>query len=112
MLRICSRARGTGMLQLSTRMLSTSSPVSNKSVRIGGASGFWGDTPTAPHQLIHGAKVDYLMFDYLSEVTMSLLTAARSKKPELGYAPDFVMQGVGPHLNDIKRKGQYVCMAL
>ncbi len=36
---------------------------------------------------------------------MSLLTAAMHKKPELGYAPDFVLHGIGPHLNDIKRKG-------
>ena len=44
------------------------------------------------------------MFDYLSELTMSLLTGARQKNPQLGYAPDFV-QAVGPYLNDIKQKG-------
>ncbi len=36
---------------------------------------------------------------------MSLLTAAMQKKPELGFAPDFVLQALGPHLNEIKRKG-------
>ena len=30
-------------------------------------------------QLIYGAKVDYIVFDYLSEITMSLLTAAKHK---------------------------------
>ncbi|CAL4074758.1 unnamed protein product [Meganyctiphanes norvegica] len=45
------------------------------------------------------------MFDYLSEITMSLLTAAKAKKPEFGYAPDFVLFALGPYLNDIKRKG-------
>ena len=45
------------------------------------------------------------MFDYLSELTMSLLTAANQKNPQLGYAPDFVLHAVGPYLSDIKRKG-------
>ncbi|XP_071545172.1 uncharacterized protein [Panulirus ornatus] len=76
-----------------------------RNVRIGCASGFWGDTPTAAPQLIHNGNIDFLMFDYLSEITMSLLTAARAKKPELGYAPDFVLFAIGPYLNDIKRKG-------
>lgn len=74
-------------------------------VRIGCASGFWGDTPTAAPQLIHHGKLDFLMFDYLSEITMSLLTAARAKKPELGFAPDFVLHALGPHLAEMKRKG-------
>ncbi|KAK4308655.1 hypothetical protein Pmani_019655 [Petrolisthes manimaculis] len=76
-----------------------------KTVRVGCASGFWGDTPTAAPQLIHHGKLDFLMFDYLSEITMSLLTAARAKKPDLGYAPDFVLFALGPYLNEIKRKG-------
>lgn len=79
-----------------------------KSVRIGCASGFWGDTPTAPAQLIHKGNLDYLIFDYLSELTMSLLTAAQAKKPELGFAPDFVQAGIGPYLKDIKEKGKEV----
>merc|ERR1739842_49684 len=76
-----------------------------QSVRIGCASGFWGDTPTAAPQLIHNGKLDFLMFDYLSEITMSLLTAAKAKKPEFGYAPDFVLFALGPYLNEIKRRG-------
>ncbi|XP_076046377.1 uncharacterized protein LOC143028331 isoform X2 [Oratosquilla oratoria] len=85
--------------------LSYSSQSKSKSVRIGCASGFWGDTPTAAPQLIHHGNIDFLMFDYLSEITMSLLTAARAKKPEFGYAPDFVLYAVGPHLQAIKKKG-------
>lgn len=51
-------------------------------------------------------NLDFLVFDYLSEVTMSLLTAAQQKNPELGYAPDFVMHALGPYLKDIKNKGR------
>uniref|UniRef100_A0A3Q2WKI7 Si:ch73-132f6.5 n=1 Tax=Haplochromis burtoni TaxID=8153 RepID=A0A3Q2WKI7_HAPBU len=74
-------------------------------VRIGCASGFWGDTATAVPQLIYSGKLDFLVFDYLSEITMSLLTAAKTKMPNLGYAPDFVQVALAPFINDIHRKG-------
>uniref|UniRef100_A0A3Q3J5W4 Uncharacterized protein n=1 Tax=Monopterus albus TaxID=43700 RepID=A0A3Q3J5W4_MONAL len=74
-------------------------------VRIGCASGFWGDTAASVPQLIHSGKLDFLVFDYLSEITMSLLTAAKSKAPNLGYAPDFVHLALAPFINDIHRKG-------
>ena len=63
--------------------------MSEKSIRIGGASGAWGDSPGALPQLLE-AGVDYLMMDYLAEVTMSLLARARMKDPAAGYAPDCV----------------------
>ena len=63
--------------------------MSKKTIRIGGASGAWGDSPMAFGQLL-GAGVDYLMMDYLAEVSMSLLARARMKDPNGGYPPDAV----------------------
>jgi hypothetical protein len=63
--------------------------MSEKIIRIGGASGAWGDSPGALAQLL-GAGVDYLMMDYLAEVSMSLLARARLKDPDGGFPPDAV----------------------
>lgn len=74
-------------------------------VRIGGASGFWGDTAIAVPQLLGAAELDYLVFDYLAEVTMSILAAQRAKDPDSGYATDFVQIMMREALPTLKRRG-------
>jgi hypothetical protein len=69
-------------------------------VSIGGASGFWGDSVTGPMQLVASGRIDFLVFDYLAELTMSLLAMARLKDPSLGYATDFVSVAMRAVLKD------------
>ena len=78
--------------------------MAGKTVRIGSGAGFWGDTPSAPGQLVRQGDVDYLVFDYLAEVTMSLLARARSRSPELGYAVDFIDPVMKDILADVVEK--------
>lgn len=75
------------------------------SIRIGGASGFWGDSAVGAPQLVQQGQIDYLVFDYLAELTMSILAAARMKDPELGYATDFVSVAMRSVLPDVVAKG-------
>ncbi len=59
-------------------------------VRIAGGQGFWGDLPDAPVSQVEGGPIDYLMLDYLAEVTMSIMQKQRSRDPLAGYAKDFI----------------------
>lgn len=80
----------------------------DKIVRIGGASGFWGESDMAVPQFLNAGKngldLDYIVFDYLAEITMSIMARARAKNPNLGYAVDFVSAVVKPHIAEIARQ--------
>jgi hypothetical protein len=81
------------------------SHIADKVVRIGGASGFWGDSMVAAPQLVAHGEIDYLVFDYLAETTMAILASARARKPEMGYATDFVEIAMRSDLGEVKRRG-------
>src|ERR1700760_1212652 len=59
-------------------------------VRVASGQGFWGDWLEAPRRQVEGGGGDYLMLDYLAEVTMSILQKQKERDPNMGYARDFV----------------------
>jgi len=59
-------------------------------VRVASGQGFWGDLLTAPVDQVRNGPIDYLMLDYLAEVTMSIVQKQRQRDPSAGYARDFV----------------------
>jgi hypothetical protein len=59
-------------------------------IRIASGQGFWGDLLDAPVRQVEGGPIDYLMLDYLAEVTMSIMQKQRARDPSAGYARDFV----------------------
>src|SRR5881628_2276454 len=61
-----------------------------ETVRIACGQGFWGDMLDAPVRQVNEGPIDYLMLDYLAEVTMSIMQKQRSRDPSAGYAKDFV----------------------
>ena len=79
--------------------------MTQREIRIGGASGFWGDSGVATAQLVRRAEIDYLMYDYLAELTMAILAKMRAKDSTLGYATDFVTVAMRHSLKEIAEKG-------
>ncbi len=59
-------------------------------IRIAAGQGFWGDLPDAPVRQVEDGPIDYLMLDYLAEVTMSIMQKQKARDPAAGYARDFV----------------------
>ena len=59
-------------------------------IRIAAGQGFWGDLLDAPVRQVEGGPIDYLMLDYLAEVTMSIMQKQKARDPNAGYARDFI----------------------
>ncbi len=72
--------------------------MSNSKIVIANAGGFWGDDPTAPRRQVEGGPIDYLVMDYLAEVTMAILQKQRASNPARGYPADVLA-----HLRDVLR---------
>ncbi len=79
--------------------------MSDKIIRIGGASGYWGDSGMATPQFLKAGGIDYIVYDYLAEITMSIMARARAKDPNAGYARDFVSVVMKQNLSEIARQG-------
>lgn len=79
--------------------------MTGRAVRIGGASGFWGDSRVGARQLVASGEIDYLVFDYLAETTMAILAAARAKNSDMGYATDFVDIAMRQVFPDVMARG-------
>ncbi len=75
-----------------------------ESIRIASGQGFWGDLPKAPIDQVRKGPIDYLVMDYLAEVTMSIMQKQKLRNPEYGYARDFV-DVISEILPDIAEKG-------
>ncbi|PWN06741.1 acyclic terpene utilization AtuA family protein [Rhodohalobacter mucosus] len=73
-------------------------------IRIASGQGFWGDLPDAPVKQVKQGPVDYLVMDYLAEVTMSIMQKQRMRNEQYGYARDFV-DVVGAVMDDVQNKG-------
>tara|TARA_B100001057_G_scaffold97719_1_gene94524 strand:+ start:3821 stop:5611 length:1791 start_codon:yes stop_codon:yes gene_type:complete len=74
-------------------------------IRIGGATGYWGEADLAVPQFLTEGDLDFIVFDYLAEITMSIMARAKAADPEKGYATDFVSAIVAPHLAAIAESG-------
>ena len=75
-------------------------------IRIASGQGFWGDLVDAPYKQATGGPVDYIMMDYLAEVTMSILQKQKLRDPSLGYARDIppLMERLLPVITERKIK--------
>lgn len=72
-------------------------------LRIASGQGFWGDDLDAPVRQVEGGPIDYLMMDYLAEVTMSIMQKQRDRDPSAGYARDFIplMERILPRVMEL-----------
>lgn len=61
-----------------------------RKIKIGNASGYWGDDPEALLRQVRGGALDYISMDFLAEVTMSIMQKQKNRNPQRGYATDFI----------------------
>lgn len=76
---------------------------SDRFIRIGGASGYWGDASLATAQLLAEGDLDFIVYDYLAEITMAILARQRKQDETTGYAADFVTRAMAQNLAKIAK---------
>lgn len=60
-------------------------------LKIANAQAFWGDRSDAAFELVtSNPEIDYITFDYLAEISLSIMAIQRTKNPDAGYAKDFL----------------------
>jgi hypothetical protein len=71
-------------------------------IRIANGQGFWGDWLEAPVRLVEQGPIDYLVLDYLAEITMSIVQKQKQDDPNLGYARDFppLLARIAPRIKE------------
>ncbi len=79
-------------LKLNSEFLECKTMSEKKIIKIGNASGYWGDDPFALKRQVENGRLDYITMDFLAEVTMSIMQKQKNKDPHAGYARDFLVQ--------------------
>ena len=74
-------------------------------INIGGAIGFWGESQIGTPQLLKQGNLDYIVYDYLAEITLSIMSRAKINDPEKGYAIDFITKVIKPNIKEIASQG-------
>ena len=74
-------------------------------INIGGAIGFWGESQIGTPQLLKQGNLDYIVYDYLAEITLSIMSRAKINDPEKGYATDFITKVIKPNIKEIASQG-------
>lgn len=78
--------------------------MSGQKVTISGAAGAWGDSSLSTPQLLADGRSDYIIYEGLAEITMAILTRAKAKSPDQGYARDLI-ETIGANLDGYRQIG-------
>ena len=75
--------------------------MNSDTLKVGGASGYWGDASLATEQLLSHDDLDFIVYDYLAEITMAIMARVKAKDSGQGYATDFISEAMKPNLKRI-----------
>ncbi len=78
-----------------------------QSIWISGAAGAWGDSSVSTAQLLADGRSDYIIYEGLAEITMAILTRARGRDPQQGYARDLI-EAIATNLVAFRNAGMKV----